>query len=406
MTRLVLSGSGLPGAVTAHRPPKGGARGMGAFDTSLGALLIGAFRTFFEFCSYDTSNLIDPKSSGLQSEYVSIWPIDISVWIVLEYRVQRSSLDKVSNREFHYRSRREYFNSEYPLEPYFASILRTALRSSTTQIPLSSQVSIPLEKAPVRRLRSLTTTFPFRAGLAPSIQHDRDIHYRVWRTKLPCNEDISPDGSPMAPIPLLSLSTATLIFGFVYGVKITMSDSFLDILALRKELTVWLSLEVALDTSISAVLFTAIQRSRTGFKRSDAVLNRLARSAIQSGVFTSILAILALVCFSALDTTLFYATFGMPCARAYTISLLDTLVCRKDLRALMRDSDTRDGFGMTSIPDIFSRQSVIQTPTATWQMQIRKEVQTEVTYETRTRTSESGAGDLVAKPPSLFVQVK
>jgi hypothetical protein len=48
-------------------------------------------------------------------------------------------------------------------------------------------------------------------------------------------------------------------------------------------------------------------------------LNRLTRSAIQSGVFTSVLAILALVCFSALSDTLFYVTFGIPCARGYTI---------------------------------------------------------------------------------------
>lgn len=93
----------------------------------------------------------------------------------------------------------------------------------------------------------------------------------------------------------------------------------MEMLSLKTPLTLWLAFEVVLDTSISAVLLTAIQRSRTGFRRSDAVLNRLARSAIQSGVFTSVLATLSLVCFLALSDTMFYATFGWPCARAYTI---------------------------------------------------------------------------------------
>ncbi|TEB34064.1 hypothetical protein FA13DRAFT_63197 [Coprinellus micaceus] len=200
-------------------------------------------------------------------------------------------------------------------------------------------------------------------------------------------------------------STATMVFGFIYGAKIALLEKLSDILTLRKPLTIWLSLEVALDSTISAVLFTALQRSRTGFRRSDAVLNRLTRSAIQSGVFTSVLAILALVCFSALSDTLFYVTFGIPCARAYTISLMDTLLCRKELRVIMNSDHTKDGFGVTTIPDIFARQ--VPSPSGTWQMHIRKEVQTEVRYETqgsRTRTSESLPEDLIAKPPPLVVE--
>lgn len=84
-------------------------------------------------------------------------------------------------------------------------------------------------------------------------------------------------------------------------------------------------MEAFIDISIAAVLFTVLQRSRTGFKRSDAALNRLTKSAIQSGVFTTILAISALVCLLAAGDTMFHVTFGIPCARAYAIVRISLL---------------------------------------------------------------------------------
>ncbi|KAJ3522869.1 hypothetical protein NMY22_g11699 [Coprinellus aureogranulatus] len=135
-------------------------------------------------------------------------------------------------------------------------------------------------------------------------------------------------------------STGTVALGFACAVQSTLLKDLSEVRdrSIRTQLTVWLGMAAAIDVCIASTLFTVLQRSRTGFKSSDAALNRLARSAVQAGVFTTILAVVSLVLFSASEDNLFYTTVGVPCARAYVISMMDNLLCRKDVRALIYDA--------------------------------------------------------------------
>ncbi|KAF6764394.1 hypothetical protein DFP72DRAFT_421555 [Ephemerocybe angulata] len=184
------------------------------------------------------------------------------------------------------------------------------------------------------------------------------------------------------------VSTGTAILGFALGVKLMTMDYLAEYMTVKPQLTAWLTMEVALDTTISAVLFITLQQSRTGFRRSDAVLNRLCRSAIQSGVFTSIMAILALVFFLGYPKTLFYGTFGVPIGRAYTCTLMDTLLCREEIRGIM--NSTVDG--ATSLPAVFRNE---------WQMGIRKDVRTEVHLEEGVRSPTPTTGSTFKKSTHL-----
>ena len=123
---------------------------------------------------------------------------------------------------------------------------------------------------------------------------------------------------------------------------------------LNKHMSVWLSIESTADILISGArsflrripnaewhplgtLFYALSHSRTGFKRSNTVINRLLRAAIQTGallmsgyyahiipnhnlgLFPSIAATLSFTLLLTKPKTLFYDAFGFPISRLYTI---------------------------------------------------------------------------------------
>jgi hypothetical protein len=98
-------------------------------------------------------------------------------------------------------------------------------------------------------------------------------------------------------------------------------------------------------------LITILTLSRTGFRKTDTVLNRLIRGAIQTGLFAGIFSLGDLITFVRLPTTNLYGMFAIPIGRIYTNvsvvgamraainkrlkTLLDTLLSREELKAQM-----------------------------------------------------------------------
>jgi len=66
------------------------------------------------------------------------------------------------------------------------------------------------------------------------------------------------------------------------------------------------------------VLSFVLARSRTGFRRTDTIINRLIRGAIQTGLFASIFALADLFSFVLHRNTNLYAMFAYPIGRIYT----------------------------------------------------------------------------------------
>ncbi|KAG6811454.1 hypothetical protein H0H92_007325 [Tricholoma furcatifolium] len=81
-------------------------------------------------------------------------------------------------------------------------------------------------------------------------------------------------------------------------------------------------------------------RSRTGFRKTDTIINRLIRGAIQTGLFASAFALADLFSFVLHGNTNLYAMFAYPIGRIYTNTLLDTLNARVELKLL--NSSTMD----------------------------------------------------------------
>ncbi|KAH6912775.1 hypothetical protein BKA70DRAFT_1264914 [Coprinopsis sp. MPI-PUGE-AT-0042] len=166
----------------------------------------------------------------------------------------------------------------------------------------------------------------------------------------------------------------TLCLGLVCSVKAWAVTSPLQLSSLKPFLTAWLIAETFIDLVICGLLLFVFSRSQTGFAGSDTVVRRLMRGAVQTGCFAGVFAVITLVLFlTRSDTQLFSAT-GIPISRLYSITLMDTILCRGELRDLVRQSEshnTTTTFGMGSLG-----------PTTSAALHIHKEVEvhTDVRY--------------------------
>ncbi|SJL06632.1 uncharacterized protein ARMOST_09974 [Armillaria ostoyae] len=98
------------------------------------------------------------------------------------------------------------------------------------------------------------------------------------------------------------------------------------------------ALAAAGDVLISAAICTMLNSSKSGFAWSNHVINRLILFSINSGLLTSICAVMSLVTILALPNTLIYFCFYFLIGRFYSNSLLATLNARKGMRAMQSSS--------------------------------------------------------------------
>ncbi|KAF9454164.1 hypothetical protein P691DRAFT_770871 [Macrolepiota fuliginosa MF-IS2] len=124
--------------------------------------------------------------------------------------------------------------------------------------------------------------------------------------------------------------------GFVFGVYAGVRSGIINDVRLFKPLEpfviCWLGFQTSADLLITGVLTYILSRSRTGFRKTDTIINRLIRGAIQTGLFASIFALADLFSFLLHRDTNLYAMFAYPIGRIYTNTLLDTLNARVDLK--------------------------------------------------------------------------
>lgn len=106
------------------------------------------------------------------------------------------------------------------------------------------------------------------------------------------------------------------------------------------------ALGAVVDVLIAASLCTLLQRSRTGFKKSDSMISKLMLFTVNTGLLTSIFAVLSLATFLAYPNTLIYVTFFFCLGRLYSNSLLASLNCRR----IIRGTDDLDGLSLSLAP--------------------------------------------------------
>ncbi|KAJ6495386.1 hypothetical protein C8R45DRAFT_987174 [Mycena sanguinolenta] len=127
---------------------------------------------------------------------------------------------------------------------------------------------------------------------------------------------------------LATLSAGSLVFGWMAGLRSGIMGDVQKFNLIYPVVTSWLTLLATVDLLITAILIFVLSRSKTGFRRTDTIINRLIRGAIQTGLFASIFALGDLISFRVAPDTTFYGLFAFPIGRIYTNTLLDTLNAR------------------------------------------------------------------------------
>ncbi|KAF8637858.1 hypothetical protein AX17_002484 [Amanita inopinata Kibby_2008] len=131
------------------------------------------------------------------------------------------------------------------------------------------------------------------------------------------------------------MALAAFATGVAYGVRSWIIKD-LDKLATLDSLVIcWLALQTAVDLLIAGVLSFALYRSRTKIRRTNKVVYRLIRTAIQTGVFSTIFAMGYLVAFLVSPEANFDMLFGFPFGCVYTLTFMDNLIIREGLKEML-----------------------------------------------------------------------
>ncbi|KAF8154969.1 hypothetical protein B0H34DRAFT_718827 [Crassisporium funariophilum] len=163
--------------------------------------------------------------------------------------------------------------------------------------------------------------------------------WRVWR--------LSKGNISLTAI-IIFLILATVGSGtawVILAMQISTYQKLLDISPLTITIN---ALSTTVDVIIAATLCLLLHNARTGFKRSDSIINKLIIFVVNTGVLTTCCAIASLISLVASPNSLIYATFYFCIGRFYTNSFLATLNARKSMSG--NNFDDTNNHQMLSLP--------------------------------------------------------
>ncbi|KAI0828860.1 hypothetical protein BC628DRAFT_1171745 [Trametes gibbosa] len=141
-------------------------------------------------------------------------------------------------------------------------------------------------------------------------------------------------------VPVIGLILAEFSVAMAYAVQALSFKTFAD-LGKIKALSISINAFAAAgDVVIALVLCTILQTSKTGFEKSNLLVNRLIIFSVNTGLLTSVCACISLITVLALPNTFVYICFFFLIGRLYSNSLLATLNARKALRDKSAINDT------------------------------------------------------------------
>ncbi|KAA1469912.1 hypothetical protein DENSPDRAFT_650841 [Dentipellis sp. KUC8613] len=119
--------------------------------------------------------------------------------------------------------------------------------------------------------------------------------------------------------------------GIATSIAIGIVPKWLEFQKFEIPVIVWLATSALVDSTISAILVWYLRHHKTGFSGSDDVLNRIIRITVQTGLVTSVWAIVDLGLFLGSPSG-FHLAFNFPLAKLYSNSLLSSLNARHTCR--------------------------------------------------------------------------
>ncbi|KAJ7151917.1 hypothetical protein C8R43DRAFT_1004654 [Mycena crocata] len=145
---------------------------------------------------------------------------------------------------------------------------------------------------------------------------------------------------------LLVTALATCGIGAAAAIESWIFSELAKLVALQPIVEANLALQCAVDVLIAAIMSIMFSRSRTSFAKTDRVINRLIRTAVQSGFFTAVFALGTLLSFRFSPGTYMIALFALPIGRIYTHTMMDHFISRDQLRDMLSN-----GSNIVSVPN-------------------------------------------------------
>ncbi|KAH6917755.1 hypothetical protein BKA70DRAFT_1553970 [Coprinopsis sp. MPI-PUGE-AT-0042] len=118
------------------------------------------------------------------------------------------------------------------------------------------------------------------------------------------------------------------VAGILTGWEVGRYPNFGEFQKFYQTVSTWLAASAACDALITMVLVIALRKQRTGFKRTDFVIDRVIKLTMQTGMLTMVVAALDLVFFLQ-STSGLHLLFNYPLSKLYTNSLLSSLNARR-----------------------------------------------------------------------------
>ncbi|KZP24967.1 hypothetical protein FIBSPDRAFT_821263 [Athelia psychrophila] len=144
--------------------------------------------------------------------------------------------------------------------------------------------------------------------------------------------------------PAVSLVTVLVLANFVsnvvYYARGFHIKTYADLAILKANTAAINGLAATADILIAIIMCTVLQRSRTGFKNSDTMINSLILYTLNTGLLTSMCALAALLSLELAPSTFIYIAFFFNVGRLYSNSLLATLNARQSIRAGLNQPQT------------------------------------------------------------------
>jgi len=138
---------------------------------------------------------------------------------------------------------------------------------------------------------------------------------------------------------VLSLVIGEFVLVVIYVAKAIHFTTFTQLTELKPLSMSVNAVAAAGDVLIAIFLCTLLQQSRTGFRKSDTMINKLILFSINTGLLTSICAVFSLISITVWPNTFIYIAFYFCLGRLYCNSLLATLNARKSLRGDSHDEN-------------------------------------------------------------------
>ncbi|KAG7449520.1 uncharacterized protein BT62DRAFT_917207 [Guyanagaster necrorhizus] len=151
--------------------------------------------------------------------------------------------------------------------------------------------------------------------------------------------------------------------------KIRVIPAFTDFQEFQSVVIIWLVASCVADITITVLLVSYLQRHKTGFQGSDELVDRIIRATVQTGLITSVIAILDLILFLVNSSGL-HLMFNFALAKLYTNTLMSSLNSRTGWAFSnstpgshsqsglvsttgVNSSSRRKGTGTTTRPEVF-----------------------------------------------------